>query len=55
MNDLAEVERGHILEILIKTGWRIEGPGGSAQVLGLKPSTLRARMKKLHITRPETK
>jgi transcriptional regulator with GAF, ATPase, and Fis domain len=52
LNDLDGVQREHILEILMKTGWKIEGSGGSAQLLGLKPSTLRARMKKLNITRP---
>jgi formate hydrogenlyase transcriptional activator len=51
MNDLDGVQREHILEVLMKTAWKIEGPGGSAQMLGLKPSTLRARMKKLNITR----
>jgi PAS domain S-box-containing protein len=49
---LSEVERQHIMEILGKTNWKIEGPRGSAQLLGLKPSTLRARMKKLNISRP---
>jgi hypothetical protein len=32
--------------------WRIEGPGGAAAVLGMKPSTLRSRMAKLRIARP---
>jgi transcriptional regulator with GAF, ATPase, and Fis domain len=31
------------------TGWRIEGPDGAAKILGLHPSTLRARMQKLRI------
>jgi transcriptional regulator with GAF, ATPase, and Fis domain len=53
MNGLAEMERDHIMEILRNTGWKIEGSCGSAHALGLKPSTLRARMKKLHIKRPE--
>jgi formate hydrogenlyase transcriptional activator len=52
-NGLAEMERDHILEILRNTGWKIEGPCGSAHALGLKPSTLRARMKKLRIKRSE--
>jgi transcriptional regulator with GAF, ATPase, and Fis domain len=32
--------------------WRIEGAGGAAQVLGMKPSTLRSRMLKLGVARP---
>jgi PAS domain S-box-containing protein len=47
--ELAEVERRHILMILEETGWKIEGAKGAAQALGLKPSTLRGRMKKLGI------
>jgi transcriptional regulator with GAF, ATPase, and Fis domain len=34
------------------TGWRISGCGGAADVLGLKPTTLHAKMKKLGIRRP---
>jgi len=45
------VERNHILEVLEKTGWKISGRNGAAEVLGLKESTLRARMKKLGIKR----
>jgi len=51
-NTLIEVERRHIVRILEGCRWRIEGAGGSAQVLGLKPSTLRSRMLKLGIARP---
>ena len=49
---LIEVERRHIVRVLEGCRWRIEGAGGSAQVLGLKPSTLRSRMLKLGIARP---
>jgi formate hydrogenlyase transcriptional activator len=48
---LQEVERSHILMILVETGWRIRGKTGAAEVLGLKPSTLESRMKKLNISR----
>jgi formate hydrogenlyase transcriptional activator len=50
---LAEVERDHILTVLEKTLWRIEGPAGAAKILGLHPDTLRYRMKKLEIHRPK--
>jgi transcriptional regulator with GAF, ATPase, and Fis domain len=49
---LVEIERRHICGILESVGWRIEGGGGAAKVLGLKPSTLRSRMMKLGIARP---
>ncbi|HEU4833939.1 MAG TPA: sigma 54-interacting transcriptional regulator [Pyrinomonadaceae bacterium] len=48
---LEDVERDHIIRTLENTGWRIEGPHGAANVLGLNPSTLRTRMSKLGITR----
>ncbi len=49
---LAEMERGYIQNVLDAAHWRIEGSRGAAQVLGLKPSTLRSRMSKLGIERP---
>ena len=48
---LEAVEREHILRILKSSGWRIQGKGGAADLLGLNPSTLRARMRKLGIRR----
>jgi transcriptional regulator with GAF, ATPase, and Fis domain len=48
---LAEVERAHILEVLNRTGWRVSGKEGAAEILGLKPTTLESRMKKLGIRR----
>jgi PAS domain S-box-containing protein len=52
---LEETERNQILKILSETRWRIEGKDGAAAILGLHPSTLRARMHKIGIVRPETK
>ncbi len=52
---LEETERDQILKILSETRWRIEGKNGAAAILGIHPSTLRARMHKLGIVRPETK
>jgi PAS domain S-box-containing protein len=46
---LEEAEHQLILDALTKTMWRIKGPHGAAQMLGLKPPTLYARMKKLGI------
>ena len=48
---LADFDRTHILEVLEECAWRIKGPGNAADRLGLKPSTLRYRMKKLGIER----
>lgn len=46
-----ELEREHILKALQFTSWRVSGERGAAKLLGLKPTTLDARMKKLGITR----
>jgi PAS domain S-box-containing protein len=46
---LEEAEYMHIVQTLEQTGWRIKGPRGAAALLGLKPSTLYARMSKLNI------
>jgi formate hydrogenlyase transcriptional activator len=48
---LADVERAHIFRVLLANGWQIEGPRGAALALGLKPSTLRSRMRKLGVRR----
>ncbi len=48
---LDEVERAHILKVLEDTRWRVSGKAGAAELLGLKPTTLESRMKKLGITR----
>jgi formate hydrogenlyase transcriptional activator len=45
-------DRAALLTVLEKTGWRIRGAGGAAEVLGLKPTTLEARLAKLGIKRP---
>lgn len=44
---LIDSERELILRALENSGWRIKGPKGAARVLGLNPSTLYSRMKKL--------
>ena len=49
---LDEAEQAHIGRTLEQTGWRIEGPGGAAKLLGLRPSTLRSRIKRHGLRRP---
>ena len=48
---LEESERRHILQALEAADWKISGPNGAATALGLKRSTLQARMEKLGIRR----
>jgi formate hydrogenlyase transcriptional activator len=49
---LASAERAQIEAVLHECDWRISGAGHAAETLGLNPSTLRFRMKKLGIKRP---
>ena len=47
-----DAERHAIVRALELSGWRISGHAGAAEILGLKPTTLHAKMKKLGIHRP---
>jgi formate hydrogenlyase transcriptional activator len=49
---LEDTERQHILRALRQTEWRIAGSKGAASILGMKRTTLQARMRKLGIRRP---
>jgi len=50
---LKENERRHILWALDRTGWKVRGKGGAAELLGIPASTLAFRMKKVGIQRPK--
>ncbi|HSB06157.1 MAG TPA: sigma 54-interacting transcriptional regulator [Thermodesulfobacteriota bacterium] len=50
--NLEDMERGHIMAVLERVGWRVAGKGGAAEAVGLKRSTLISKMKKLGIYRP---
>jgi formate hydrogenlyase transcriptional activator len=52
ISTLEDAERQHILRALRQTEWRIAGPKGAAAILGMKRTTLQARMRKLGIRRP---
>jgi transcriptional regulator with GAF, ATPase, and Fis domain len=47
-----EMEHQHILEVLERTEWRVKGPEGAAEKLGMKPTTLYSMMHRLGISRP---
>lgn len=49
LKSLQEIETDHIIRVLEKTDWRIDGPRGAAMILKINPSTLRSRMRKLGI------
>ncbi len=49
---LEECERNYITAVLERTHWKVSGPNGAAKILGMIPTTLDSRMKKLGIQRP---
>jgi len=52
LRPLEEVESEYLQKVLQSTRWRVRGSGGAAEILGLKATTLEARLKKLGIRRP---
>lgn len=46
-------ERDNLLIVLEKTGWKIKGPDGAAELLGVKPTTLLSRIKKMGLRRED--
>jgi transcriptional regulator with GAF, ATPase, and Fis domain len=50
--ELARHERDNIVAALKQTGWKVSGPGGAAEILGVKPTTLASRLKRFGIERP---
>jgi transcriptional regulator with GAF, ATPase, and Fis domain len=45
--------REHVRGVLERCAWRINGPGGAAEILAVHPNTLRSRMKRLGLERPQ--
>ncbi len=52
LSEVKAIERERILEALERTHWKIYGPGGAAELLGVKPTTLASRLKSLGIEKP---
>jgi PAS domain S-box-containing protein len=50
--ELRDLERSNLIRGLEAAGWKISGPDGAAERIGLKPNTLASRMKALGIRRP---
>ncbi len=51
-DELQSIERESILATLKQTAWKVSGHDGAAELLGIKPTTLASRMKKMGIKRP---
>ncbi len=46
-----QLERDNMLAALARAGWRVGGAGGAAEILGVRPSTLKSRMRALDVWR----
>lgn len=53
--ELQQRERDNLLAALDAAAWKVSGPGGAAELLGIRPSTLTSKMKKLKIKRASGK
>jgi len=51
LSTLESIERDHIFRVLEEARWVVAGPGGAAARLGIKRTTLQAKMRKLGISR----
>ena len=49
--EMKQRERANLLAALNKTGWKIKGPGGASELLGVKPTTLLFRIRKMGLKR----
>ena len=47
-------ERQNLFAVLQKAGWKVKGAGGAAELLGVSPTTVFARIGKMGLKRPET-
>jgi DNA-binding NtrC family response regulator len=46
-------ERENLFVVLQKTGWKIKGVDGAAELLGVRPTTLASRIEKLGLRKPD--
>ncbi len=51
--ELQRRERDNLLVVLNKTNWKIKGPNGAAELLGVKPPTLLSRINRWGLKRPD--
>jgi transcriptional regulator with GAF, ATPase, and Fis domain len=51
--ELQRCERDNLVQVLEAANWKISGPDGAAELLGVKPTTLLSRMDKWGLKKPE--
>jgi formate hydrogenlyase transcriptional activator len=50
-DEMVDMQKKNLTTALDRTGWKIYGPGGTAELLGLRPTTLASRIKKYELKR----
>jgi len=50
--EMLQHERDNLRAVLEQAGWKIKGPDGAAELLGVKPTTLLSRLKRMGLQRP---
>lgn len=50
--EIERLERENLIAVLERAGWKIKGVDGAAELLGVKPTTLLSRMKRMGVSRP---
>ena len=52
-SEIKRIEKENILAALDRTSWRVHGPGGAAELLGMRPTTLASRIKRMKLVKPD--
>jgi transcriptional regulator with GAF, ATPase, and Fis domain len=50
--EMKQRDRENLLAALDRTNWKVQGPGGAAELLGMRPTTLASRIKRMGLSRP---
>ncbi len=51
--EMKQRERENILAALDQTNWQVQGPGGAAELLDIRPTTLASRIKRMKLVKPD--
>ena len=49
---MRELQKGNLIAALKATNWKVSGKDGTAELLGVRPTTLYDRMKTFNIRKP---
>ena len=52
-SEMRRLERDNLVRALQRSDWKVYGPGGAADILGIKPTTLASRIRKMGLKQPD--